>query len=347
MHVHSHLTNQLNKFKYYLSNKNHVNAYRESRLENLRMENMQKFLNVAHRVLVIVIAGIVIAAEVSGAPDKMVCIAGVNALALVGMELLQSAPLTQRRIDVAFLVGSILSILHILHDAMAQNDVFLLRFGRYGMTTLLSVLYMRSEISAVSNLLKALATCWTFTQTELCVTGNSPHSAAFLCLGEMFVYVCTTTVCVLTEAWFADLLQNEAEAIGAKQAVERLLHGLCDAVVDLDSDLRIIKAAPQLLHLMCPTTPIEPKAIEGGLLTNHFASESDKDNFTLFVASTSMSAAGAGEALKGPAPALHVNLHHALGLEVPVELFHVRVHTKADEWQHLIGIREVRKEPRA
>ena len=43
--------------------------------------------------------------------------------------------------------------------------------------------------------------------------------------------------------------------------MERLLHGLCDAVVGLDSDSCIIKAAPQLLHLMCPTTPLEPTVL--------------------------------------------------------------------------------------
>ena len=43
-YIYPHLIHQLNKLKHYLSNAKHVDAHMRTRLENLQMDNMRKFL---------------------------------------------------------------------------------------------------------------------------------------------------------------------------------------------------------------------------------------------------------------------------------------------------------------
>ena len=62
---------------------------------------------------------------------------------------------------------------------------------------------------------------------------------------------------------------------------------------------------------MCPTVPLDPQVLEGGLFSSHLAAVADKDKFDMLMSSTTSIPGG-----------VHVNLHHALGPEVLVELFH-------------------------
>ena len=261
----------------------------------------------------------------------------IGMIALVGVRLLLSFRLTQRLINVAFISFSLLNMCS-LACFSSDPGMFLLMAPRVHMfQALVSVIYMRKEVTVVMNLFQALVTGWAFNPEGLGMTAGIVHARLGGFVTQMLVWLFTTFLCIVTETLLTDLLWNEATAKRASRAAERLLSGLCDAVVRLDADLRIIKAAPQLIHLMCPTTPLQPEVLEGGLLTNYLASQSDITAFMSVVSCPD-------EVLKGLAPAIVVNLHHALGREVPVELFHVRSESEDDEWQHLVGIREVRKE---
>ena len=158
-------------------------------------------------MLIVIMAGVT-EMPLDGATKRL---ASISVVCFVGIKLMQSAPLTQRRIDAGFLV---IPVLYTFLTVTGDGDMMLVRAHfRHASRALIAVLYLKSEISAVCNLFEALVACWNFLHSELCVTGSS---ALLLCGGEIFTYVCITTVCMLTETWFADWLQNEAEAIGVK-----------------------------------------------------------------------------------------------------------------------------------
>ena len=107
-------------------------------------------------------------------------------------------------------------------------------------------------------------------------------------------------------------MRNELAANDAKCATERLLKSLCDAVVQLGPDLRIIQATPHFMHLLCPSTLVAPGELEGTQFLSLLASGMKR--FVAYIAMTADIVPG--ESKEGPAPALHVTLKHALGREV-------------------------------
>ncbi|CAK9042745.1 unnamed protein product [Durusdinium trenchii] len=111
-----------------------------------------------------------------------------------------------------------------------------------------------------------------------------------------------------------------------RSAVLRLLHGFCDAVVELDAELRIMDArqlAAILLHsrtqqegrdFVSYFVPEDRKRIRDGLLRP-------------------------GEDL--PALAVNAKMTDSSGTEVNVELLHVQFQEGEDEQRHYVGMREI------
>jgi len=138
------------------------------------------------------------------------------------------------------------------------------------------------------------------------------------------------------ESWYKDSLRREGAAVDAKRATERLLSGLCDAVVRLGPSMQIVNATPQFLHLVCPDMPINRAEVEGAHFSNFLATPADKNKFVAFISTNT--SADSSETMRGTAPALHVNLCHSAGREVSVQLFHVFSEGLDSSLEHLIGI---------
>jgi hypothetical protein len=247
----------------------------------------------------------------------------------------------RRRLDVCF-VGFMLFATYSF-AMQSGNELLVNAPVRHTSRALLSVVFMKSHVTAPLNLIQMLLTLWRLLRSDMCLDGVVPNARAQIVLGEVAALICTTSLCFLTEAWFHKLLQTEAAAKSANNAVERILCALCDAVVELDSDFCITKASPQLAHLMSPTVPLQPETLEGSLLASHLASQSDRDKFNALVSSAT-APPSTGEFVKGPTSAVRVNLHHKIGREVPIEIFHVQSESPNDTSKHLAGIREVQAE---
>lgn len=198
----------------------------------------------------------------------------------------------------------------------------------------LSVLYMNSRVSAVVNLIQTLATCWAYNQHQVVLDSSPIH----VCRSEILSWFLTTLFCVCSESWFKEFSRVELDIINTKHAVERMLTGMCDSVVRLNFELRITNAGPHLMHLLCPSRPVNPRTLDDTLFSSLLATERDEDAFAAFVSSGYPD--NGASPVGGHSPALRVGLRYGENPDASVELFHSPI----GHLQHLIGIREVRKE---
>jgi len=172
---------------------------------------------------------------------------------------------------------------------------------------------------------------------DVCVTNHFPlYGITAFCLSEVGLVAGIAVLCSIVETWMREAVQKGLTADSAKRDIERLLSGFCDVAIRLDSKFCITDATAQLIHLMCPTTPLQPEVLNGRPLSTYLASESDVDKFHAHMSACSV------EVSQGPPKALCVNLHHTDGPEVPVEIFHVTSQGMDDKPQYLLGVREVR-----
>lgn len=111
-----------------------------------------------------------------------------------------------------------------------------------------------------------------------------------------------------------------------REAWRMLLASLCDAVVELDSELRISEEAPILgAWLLAGRTSLR------GLCLEQFLCGESKRLFFQEVKRKP------GEEMRGAA--FPLRMHDGSGQEVAVECFHVMFHSGSDE-RHLLGLRE-------
>ena len=72
----------------------------------------------------------------------------------------------------------------------------------------------------------------------------SEKNGMHLYLAEIMSWLTISVLCIVTEALLTNILLSTVAAENTTCAAKRLLSGLCDAVVHLDSDFRIIRATP-------------------------------------------------------------------------------------------------------
>lgn len=323
-----------------------VDTLRRSRLTDVRMRSAFKGLSFLQLVVHCVLIAYVFRYSIYEQSHKQhifqIMHIVVASLVYFGFRVLLAYPLTQRRIDGCFVFWSLLIT---FRRPYLSIESFIMYTPLWiAIRTFVSVVYMRSRVSTLVNLLHALVECWTFVQRPIAFADVSLSPLTF-CGVQLLTWACTSSMCIVTEVWFNELIEKEMVANSAKHAVERLLSGLSDAVVRLDPTLSISKATPQLMHLMCPTTPMDPRILEGSLFSTHLATDLDRERCDAFISNgIPPTAVNIDGSTTVPARALRVNMHHALGCEVPVELYHVYSEGISQELEHLIGIREVREQ---
>ncbi|CAE8606909.1 unnamed protein product [Polarella glacialis] len=138
------------------------------------------------------------------------------------------------------------------------------------------------------------------------------------------------------------------------QAARGLLSGMCDADLEIDSELQILSSSDKFSHLlMCSLSP-GSKALEGMPFTNYLH-EPDQPRFEEFIEAAchqslhSMSSASVEGSFSKPsswkctpAASLHVHIRGAAGLKFAAEIYHVAIPTLSDstKFRHLLGINE-------
>ncbi|CAE8719955.1 unnamed protein product [Polarella glacialis] len=143
------------------------------------------------------------------------------------------------------------------------------------------------------------------------------------------------------------------ESKSSWQAARGLLAGMCDADLEIDSNLNILSSSDKLSHLlMCNLAP-GSKAMEGRPFANYL-DEPDQARFTEFIETASQPTLGSmsSNCAEGsppepsikctPAASLHVNIRGAAGLQFAAEVFHVAVPSSGHntKFRHLLGIKE-------
>jgi len=115
------------------------------------------------------------------------------------------------------------------------------------------------------------------------------------------------------------------------RAVKSILLTLCDAVVELDSEFKIVERAQELA---CILLHGDGRALLGEPFTNFMASDCDREHFFNFVSNDR-------ENGTSRATAFHAHMHDCHSNNIHVEIFHVSFyHDPHDSLHHLIGVRE-------
>lgn len=251
---------------------------------------------------------------------------------------LLSCPLTRFRIDTFFVIVAAGQFLLAATDTYHSVEEFTARaFFIANIRILVSVFHMDWRSSACVNFFYSSGSC--------CILAiiRPGLDRSFLCIGLMGImitWLMTTALCIITQHWITEMLHNEVVANLAKRDADKLLSGLCDSVVRLDSGLRIKKASPHLMHLLCPAASLDPASLEGTRFSN-IVHEPDKKIFDKFISSAAFAQSNDAAGL---VPALRINLQYESGPEVPVQLFHVHSLSADCEAQHLVGLREAWKD---
>eukprot|EP00928_Gymnodinium_smaydae_P098711 TRINITY_DN9240_c1_g4_i2.p1 TRINITY_DN9240_c1_g4~~TRINITY_DN9240_c1_g4_i2.p1 ORF type:complete len:265 (-),score=31.04 TRINITY_DN9240_c1_g4_i2:550-1344(-) len=150
----------------------------------------------------------------------------------------------------------------------------------------------------------------------------------------------------VVEAGARSLVMQRLEAKTSTEgwrAVASILSVLCDAVVHLGCDLKILNECPQLGHLLMAGIGSCHK-LEGGHFLRYVVDD-DKPRFEHFIkqqselARTPVDTAFPAAAAAGPA-ALHVSLKDAMGTHFRVEVIHAHL-PNFNENGHLLCIRDL------
>eukprot|EP00931_Biecheleriopsis_adriatica_P108312 TRINITY_DN82626_c0_g1_i1.p1 TRINITY_DN82626_c0_g1~~TRINITY_DN82626_c0_g1_i1.p1 ORF type:complete len:558 (+),score=78.32 TRINITY_DN82626_c0_g1_i1:219-1676(+) len=182
----------------------------------------------------------------------------------------------------------------------------------------------------------------------------------FNAVHELSTNACLWFVVYTVEVFVKERLsaQLEARAFASEASgVRSLLSVLCDAEVQLSSDLRIQGSEKRLVQLLTMSSSSTSSSSLAGVNFTQYLTEADRPRFQAFLDSTLLLSASLeknqkGELKKGdgnrdeygsptlPPASLHVHLRDCAGVAFAAELFHAYLHDLHGHPAHLIGICE-------
>mmetsp|Transcript_134554 Transcript_134554/g.429771 ORF Transcript_134554/g.429771 Transcript_134554/m.429771 type:complete len:579 (+) Transcript_134554:120-1856(+) len=199
------------------------------------------------------------------------------------------------------------------------------KLGSISPRLFLGVMHLEIRVSFWTNAVFSLGLMCCLLALDPSVTrvGNVVDELVFLVMmiTTLFCFEVTLTSSAATHV-------NERSMQGQYSAVTSLLNMVCDAVVELDDDLRMAGDCPALSTALFRS---QTKGLFGQLL-KQFVFGDDQAHFEDQIASQDSPAAAA--------KMFHVRLSDSWGNAVPMELFHVPFSGVGEEPRHLIGLRE-------
>ncbi|CAK0806359.1 unnamed protein product [Prorocentrum cordatum] len=119
------------------------------------------------------------------------------------------------------------------------------------------------------------------------------------------------------------------------KAARSVLSGVCDAVVELDSDFRLQDGSPQLVDMLL----LNPqRSLLGEDLRSFLASEKDRQKFSEQMGKASL--LSEDELATGLSAAFHVSMRDSSSIPLDAEVFSVRFVNREGKAAYFVGIRE-------
>jgi len=145
--------------------------------------------------------------------------------------------------------------------------------------------------------------------------------------GSLVVLGFKILVILFVQQTIGDGIRGEVEAKQERKyrtALMSLLSSMCDAVVELDCQRRIVDHASALSHLLLHGPG---RSLRGSTLNDFMPEEQDQQRFD--------------SSLEDPnTPMLHVVLRDCLGNKIPMHVFHIAFRSSDDTQHYLVGLTE-------
>ena len=138
----------------------------------------------------------------------------------------------------------------------------------------------------------------------------------------------------------AEALLEARQSNRTRALVHRLLSAMCDCMVHLDSELRIVEPCPKLSSLLLRSSATSPLLAQSFL---QFMPPDEHERFIQHIRNEELqqaSSCGNAAAADLLAFSLHLNLVDANGVLVPIEIFSSFVRDIDGTAFHLVGIKE-------
>eukprot|EP00913_Durusdinium_trenchii_P034592 g32362.t1 len=160
-----------------------------------------------------------------------------------------------------------------------------------------------------------------------------------LCFGQFFICALSIASSIFLDLVLRgriDALLDTADAESLVSSFRRVLRGVCDGEVLLDSRMNVTKDSECLKHLILTNVSLTGKCFQDLL-----ADEEERRRFTEFIHSSTRTFSEA-KALQSPPVCLRVSLLGSEGIRVAADLYHVPVPGLfgVEEASHLIAFKE-------
>ncbi|CAE8703099.1 unnamed protein product, partial [Polarella glacialis] len=241
------------------------------------------------------------------------------------------------------------------------GEMIILPHGQ--LRTLIGLLLCDFRVNVPTQFVVSLAHIWNSWNKRQQINARTEtdwNDFLFFCLSEFLV--CSFAI-IFGTVW-EHALRSQTEGLvqaniwlkelnSAWQAARGLLAGMCDADLEIDSNLNILSSGDKLSHLLMCNLASGSKAMEGRPFTKYL-DEPDQVRFTEFIEIASRPTLGSmsSDCAEGspqepsikctPAASLHVHIRGAAGLKFAAEVFHVAVPSSGHDgkFRHLLGIKE-------
>ncbi|CAJ1343093.1 unnamed protein product, partial [Effrenium voratum] len=221
-------------------------------------------------------------------------------------------------------------------SACSPNIAMTVRIFGLLVIQLPSFLYVQSCVVAVLCYLSIVAVIFlrSLTAAPEEEGGSMIRSPGSLLSAELMMMLCTVTLCSYVHKMFRQKVEarlREDHVTSQLDAATALLHLTCDAVAELDSELRLKEHCPKLAAVL-----LRDKACMRGVRFTDLVSRGEslraEENLTA-------AANGVGR-FRTAANVFHTHLVDSCKLKLRTEVFQVKFETPDGEKRHLVGLRD-------
>ena len=180
---------------------------------------------------------------------------------------------------------------------------------------------------------------YTFMEVAINLMGFAKEPVAALCCGHFFVLAVIIAVSLFIHLALRAEIQASLDSANAESLTScfrRLLRGVCDGEVLLDSQMNVARESECLKHLILTDVSLIGRSFE------HLLVDEDRKPFGQFIESSTQAYMGPESKDSLPPLCSRISLRGSAGIRVATDIFHVPVPGlfRADEPYHLIAFKE-------
>ncbi|CAJ1447788.1 unnamed protein product [Effrenium voratum] len=194
----------------------------------------------------------------------------------------------------------------------------------------LAIVFMDTELAVGGQLLISAVVVY---------TQSSVLPLAACIFDELNIYCSIILLSMILEFLLQSRVQallDSAEAESMLSSFRRMLRGVCDGDILLDSNLQIQGSPECLKHLLMSTADMSGKDF------NRLIASDEEESFQRFIAFSTSTAKNNSQADRHAPPCLRLSLRGSMDMRVAVDMFHVPLPNPsgAEEPYHLLAVRE-------